>query len=60
MAGRRASPGSPVLPECHGPGSTPAALSVDGVPTEVITDQATALVSVIEGLVPAALYNIGQ
>ena len=37
-----------------------AALSVHGVPTEVITDRAPALANVIEELVPAALHNTGQ
>jgi len=37
-----------------------AALSVHGVPTEVVTDRAPALANVIEELVPAALHNTGQ
>lgn len=38
---------------------TPA-LSVHGVPTEVITDRAPALANVVDDLVPAALHNTGQ
>ena len=37
-----------------------AALTVQGDPTEVITDRAPALANVIEELVPAALHNTGQ
>jgi len=37
-----------------------AALTVHGVPTEVITDRAPALANVIEELLPAALHNTGQ
>ncbi len=37
-----------------------AALSVHGVPTEVVTDRAPALANVIEDLVPAALHNTDQ
>ena len=37
-----------------------AALTVHGVPTEVITDRAPALANLIEDLVPAALHNTGQ
>ena len=37
-----------------------AALTVHGVPIEVVTDRAPALASVIEELVPAALHNTGQ
>ena len=37
-----------------------AALSVHGDPAEVVTDRASALVNVIEDLIPAALHNTGQ
>ncbi len=37
-----------------------AALTVHGIPTEVITDRAPALANVIEDLIPAALHNTGQ
>jgi hypothetical protein len=37
-----------------------AALTVHGVPTEVVTDRAPALAIVIEDLVPAGLHNTGQ
>jgi len=37
-----------------------AALTVNGDPTEVITDRAPALANVIEELAPAALHNTGQ
>jgi len=37
-----------------------AALTVHGIPTEVITDRAPALVNVIEDLMPAAMHNTGQ
>ena len=34
-----------------------AALTVHGIPTEVITDRAAALAKVIEDLIPAAMHN---
>jgi IS6 family transposase len=37
-----------------------AALSVHGVPTEVVTDRAPPLANLIEELVPAALHITGQ
>jgi transposase-like protein len=37
-----------------------AALSVHGVPNEVVTDRAPALANVIEELIPAALHITGQ
>jgi transposase-like protein len=37
-----------------------AALTVHGIPTEVLTDRAPALAHVIEELVPAALHNTDQ
>jgi IS6 family transposase len=37
-----------------------AALTVHGIPTEVITDRAPALANVIEDLMPAAMHNTGQ
>jgi transposase, IS6 family len=37
-----------------------AALTVHGKPTEVITDRAPALATVIEDLIPTALHNTGQ
>jgi IS6 family transposase len=37
-----------------------AALTVHGIPTEVVTDRAPALANVIEYLIPAALHNTGQ
>ena len=37
-----------------------AALTVHGIPTEVITDRAPALANVIEDLIPAALHNTDQ
>jgi transposase-like protein len=37
-----------------------AALTVHGIPTEVITDRAPALANVIDDLIPVALHNTGQ